>query len=119
MPKSVSAALALVAFPVVALLVGTSSVWATGEFPAVDALPDHPEMPDPLVFADGHRVASPADWPQRRAEMRKTIEYYLTGTMPPPPDNVRGEELEHRDIADGKVHFSRVKLTFGPESKLG
>src|SRR5438270_4321295 len=97
-------------------LLTASGFVRAAEFPPVEALPDHPEMPDPLVMADGHRVTSPDQWPQRRAEMKRVVEYYLTGTMPPPPGNVRGEELEHRDIADGKVHFSRVKLTFGPES---
>jgi hypothetical protein len=103
----------LVAIAIMALL----SFGAEAAMPTVNDLPEQHDMPDPLVMANGQRVTSAAQWPARREEMKRIVEYYLTGTMPPPPGNVRGEELEERDIDGGKVHFKRVKITFGPETK--
>lgn len=85
----------------------------------VDQLPHQPDMPDPLVGADGLRITTRAQWEKRRAEMRRIIEYYMLGTMPPPPGNVVGEDRKSKTLADGKVKYRLVKLSFGPESKLG
>lgn len=108
----------LTAFFAIAFLAAMPFSFAA-HFPGVDALPENPEMPDPLLMADGKRVASPAEWSARREEMKRIVEHYLTGTMPPAPGNVRGEDLAEKMLVDGSVRFRRVKLTFGPESKLG
>jgi hypothetical protein len=44
--------------------------------------------PNPFIFADGSVVQTPEDWPRRRAEIMKIIEYYWSGELPPPPDKV-------------------------------
>ena len=87
-------------------------------FPSVDSLPEIHDLPDPFVMNDGQRVTTPQQWQARRAEMRKMIEYYLTGTMPPPPGNVTGDVLDDRLLADDSIRFRRVKLIFGPGKKL-
>ena len=46
------------------------------ELPDVDALPSIPEFPDPFLFNDGSRVASPQDWPRRRAELLEQVLRY-------------------------------------------
>src|SRR4051794_6097168 len=88
-------------------------------WPAPADLPPHPEMPDPLVAQDGQRITTPAQWTPRREEMKRIIEHYFTGSIPPPPGNVRGEDLDTRKLANETANFRRVKLSFGPESKLG
>ncbi len=44
------------------------------------------EIPDPLVFADGRKVASAADWAERRKEILGVFEREVYGRMPPKPD---------------------------------
>src|SRR2546428_1521439 len=77
----------------------------------VQQLPAQARMPDPLVFNDGTRVRAAAQWQQRREELKKIVQHYLIGTAPPPPGNVRGTELDARELASG-VQFRHVKLSF-------
>src|SRR5207247_2213698 len=89
-----------------------------GKMPGVDELPVRKEMPDVLARNDGTRVTTPAPWKKRREEIKRTLEYYAVGQMPPPPGNVKGRELKSELVADGKVKYRLVHLTFGPEEKL-
>ena len=45
-------------------------------------------LPNPFTFADGTAVASDSDWPRRRAEIQKILEYYYQGLYPPQPTSV-------------------------------
>ena len=90
-----------------------------GVLPDVNALPMRKEMPDPLVMNDGAKVTNARQWETRRAEMKRVLEYYSIGTMPPPPGNVQGHDLKSQVVADGKVNFRLVHLTFGPAERLG
>lgn len=87
--------------------------------PAVKDLPVRAAMPDPLLGSDGKAITTPSQWQSRRVEMKRIIEQYGLGHAPPPPGNVKGRELETGVLADGKVSYRRVHLTFGPEEKLG
>jgi hypothetical protein len=87
--------------------------------PDVNDLPLRTEMPDPLVMNDGIKVTNTTQWETRRVEIKSVLEYYSTGTMPPPPGNVMGHDLKSQLVADGKVNFRLVHLTFGPDEKLG
>jgi hypothetical protein len=86
--------------------------------PGVDELPARAELPDVFTFNDGSRVKSVADWSRRRSEIRRTLEYYATGQMPPAPGNVKGHELKSETVLDGTVRYQLVHLTFGPDQKL-
>jgi hypothetical protein len=86
--------------------------------PTVSELPARPAMPDPLVRDDGSRVTSPAEWPARRAEIRRVLEYYAVGRMPPPPGNVKARELGSEILLDGAVTYRLLHLTFGPGERL-
>jgi hypothetical protein len=46
-------------------------------------------LPDPLVFADGTRVASPAQWPKRRQELLHLFTEQMYGRMPARPAGMR------------------------------
>ena len=50
---------------------------------APDALPSVKELPDPFLRNDGTRVAKPADWPARRAEIKALVLAYEYGRLPP------------------------------------
>jgi hypothetical protein len=89
-----------------------------GTMPGVKDLPVRPELPDVMTMNDGTKVKTPAQWQKRREEIKKILEYYAVGQMPPPPGNVKGEEMHSELVMDGKVKYRLVKLTFGPERKL-
>jgi hypothetical protein len=89
-----------------------------GRLPGVNELPARPEMPDVLVMNDGTRVTTARQWPTRRAQVRRTLEYYATGLMPPPPGNVRGIEVLSSTVLDGRARYRLVRLTFGPKGQL-
>lgn len=89
-----------------------------GALPGLKDLPVRSELPDVLTMNDGTRVKTLAQWTKRRAEIRKTLEYYAVGSMPPPPGNVTGQEISSQMVLDGKAKYRLVKLTFGPEKKL-
>jgi hypothetical protein len=86
--------------------------------PGVNALPARSEMPDVLLMNDGTRVTAARQWPTRRTEIRRTLEYYATGQMPPPPGNVRGTDVLSSTVLEGRARYRLVRLTFGPKGQL-
>jgi len=91
---------------------------AMGTLPGVKDLAVHKEMPDVIVLNDGTRVTTVDQWKHRREEMKRILEYYAIGQMPPPPGNVKGREIKSQTVLDGKVKYRLVHLTFGPDEKL-
>ena len=89
-----------------------------GTMPGVKDLPVRKEMPDVMVMNDGTRVTTPQQWQKRREEMKRVLEYYAVGQMPPPPGNVKGREIKSEIVLDGAVKYRLVHLTFGPAEKL-
>jgi hypothetical protein len=89
-----------------------------GTLPGVKDLPVRKEMPDVMVMNDGTRVATRQQWEKRREEMKRILEYYAVGQMPPPPGNVKGKEIKSEIVLDGAVKYRLVHLTFGPAEKL-
>ena len=89
-----------------------------GTMPGVNELPIHTEMPDVLSMNDGTKVTTVEQWKQRREEMKRILEYYAVGLAPPPPGNVKGEEIKSQLVLDGKVKYRLMHLTFGPQESL-
>jgi hypothetical protein len=89
-----------------------------GKLPDAGELPLRPGMPDVLTMNDGTKVATPAQWAKRREEMKRILEYYAVGQMPPPPGNVKGVVLRTETVAGGTVLYRLVHLSFGPGGKL-
>lgn len=91
----------------------------TGELPPdFDDLPSIPFLPDPLIIDEGGKnipVKTMEQWNEKRKWMKMHLEYYITGTMPPKPDNLRTEILSER--MDGETLLRMVELTFGPGNK--
>lgn len=88
----------------------------SGELPPdFTALPKIPGLPEPLQLAAGGSVRTPAEWAERRAEIRGLFEHYVVGTFPPaqaitrvvPLDETRGDGFVTRN----------VRLEFGPEGR--
>lgn len=91
---------------------------AMGKLPGVDELPLRRDLPDVMTMEDGTKVTTVQQWEKRRGEMKRILEYYAIGQMPPAPGNVRGREIERQIVLGGKVKYRLVKLTFGPDGKL-
>jgi hypothetical protein len=89
-----------------------------GILPGVHELPIRKEMPDVMVRNNGKKVTSQKQWKKRREEMKRILEYYAVGQMPPPPGNVKGKEVQSETVLNGNVRYRLVHLTFGPEEKL-
>ena len=89
-----------------------------GKMLGVNNLPARAEMPDPLIMNDGTKITTIGQWQKRREEIKRTLEYYAVGEMPPPPGNVKGLEVTNESVLDGKIKYRLVHLTFGPGEKL-
>jgi hypothetical protein len=87
--------------------------------PGPKDLPARTEMPDPLVMNDGTKVTTPGQWRARREEMKAILEEYEYGHMPPPAGNVKGRETVAAKTLQNGVTYRQVRLSFGPEEKLG
>jgi dienelactone hydrolase len=91
----------------------------TGELPPdFEQMPSIPFLPDPLVIAEGRQniqVKTSTQWKGKREWMKEQLQHYITGTFPPPPDNLRSKIISEK--MDGKVRIQIVELTFGPEHK--
>lgn len=89
-----------------------------GRLPGAAQLPVRKSLPEVLVMNDGTLVTTERQWRNRREEIKRTLEYYAVGQMPPAPGNVRGREVRSELLLDGAVQYRLVELTFGPQRKL-
>ena len=91
----------------------------TGELPPdFERMPSIPFLPDPLVLDEGGTntpVKTPEQWKEKRQWMKEQLEYYITGTYPPKPENLTVKTLSEKK--DGETTVRMVELTFGPEHK--
>lgn len=88
------------------------------ELPDAAALPVRAEMPEVMVMNGGARVTTAKQWRKRREEIRRVLEYYAVGRMPPAPGNVKGRVLKTESVLGGKAEYELVRLTFGPARSL-
>lgn len=88
----------------------------TGELPPdFDELPNRPFLPDPLIIDEGGKnipVETLEQWSIKRKEIKKLAQYWITGTAPPPPENIISEVIEEK--FKGKIKELTVLLKFGP-----
>jgi hypothetical protein len=86
------------------------------QLPEVSALPSRPELPDPLVGLDGHRVTTREEWlASRRPELKRLFQHYMYGFMPPAPERVRATVRRTDPAAlGGKATLKELTLVWGP-----
>ncbi len=91
----------------------------TGELPPdFDRMPSIPFLPDPLILDEGGKnipVKTMEQWKEKRAWMKQQLEYYITGTYPPKPENLIAKVINEKK--DGETIIRIIELTFGPENK--
>ena len=81
-------------------------------------MPSIPFLPDPLVIDEGGKnipVTTMAQWKEKREWMKNQLEYYITGTYPPKPENLEVKTLSEKK--EGETIVRMVELTFGPGNK--
>ncbi|MEY2408158.1 MAG: hypothetical protein QOF48_828 [Verrucomicrobiota bacterium] len=85
---------------------------ATGEMPPdFDKLPGNAALPDPLIFANGHK-ATWSEWPKRREELLGLFQHYVLGSWPVSPTNLTVGEIKERNEAGAPAR--ELTLEFGP-----
>ena len=91
----------------------------TGELPPdFENMPSLPFLPDPLILdesGDKLPVKTVAQWQQKRRWIEKEIKYWLTGSFPLPPDNLKARIVSEK--ISGTVTSRIVELRFGPDHK--
>lgn len=91
----------------------------TGELPPdFSQLPSIPFLPDPLIVNDNGRtkkINNKKQWEEQREWMKQQLQYYVTGTVPPKPDNLKVKVLNEK--YDGEVKIITVELSFGPQNE--
>lgn len=91
----------------------------TGELPPdFEALPYLPFLPNPLILDEGGKnipVTTLAQWQRKREELKEQAQYWITGSVPPPPENLRIEVRE--ESRTGELTSRTVLLKFGPQHK--
>ncbi len=91
----------------------------TGELPPdFDHMPSIPYLPNPLVIDEGGKripVTNWQQWQKKRQWLTKELQYYITGTFPPPPENLKARVISEQK--DGQVTLRMVELSFGPGRK--
>lgn len=81
-------------------------------------LPDIPLLPEPLLLDEGGKripVTTREQWQQRRNEIRKQYQHWVSGTVPPPPDNMQVKVIA--ETVTQQVKVRTVELYFGPGHK--
>jgi hypothetical protein len=76
------------------------------------------ELEDPLVFAEGRRLASPEEWPARRREILGLFAREMYGREPPPPETVSFELREEGPTLAG-LAIRRQYRTWFREDRSG
>ncbi len=86
--------------------------------PDFEKLPSLPFLPNPLILNEGREnihVKTMEQWIKKREQLRKNTQYWITGTFPPPPNNLEYELLEERKT--GQLTEKNYLLRFGPDKK--
>jgi hypothetical protein len=96
----------------VAMLV--ASPIPAADFPPPDQLPEHNDLPNPLVTFGGKTVSTVEEWEKvRKPELKELFQHYMYGHLPPAPTNESFVVL-HEDKAafGGKAMLREVEIRF-------
>ena len=91
----------------------------TGELPPdFDKLPSIPFLPDPLILDEGRDnipITDLKQWVIQRDRMKEKLSYYISGSFPPPPENLQYKLV--KETKDGEITIHTVELNFGPQNR--
>ena len=91
----------------------------TGELPPdFSEMTSNPFLPEPLVLLrNGHTspIQNRNQWNEKRKEIKEQFQHWISGTIPPAPQNLKSRILSERTEED--THIQLIELRFGPEEK--
>ncbi|MGH6924145.1 MAG: hypothetical protein ACRED5_10445 [Propylenella sp.] len=73
-------------------------------------------LPDPLIFADGRRVATADDWRERRAEILRLFETHVFGSAPPTPGVTFALAAHDAEALGGAAIRRQVAVAVAPNA---
>lgn len=87
----------------------------------IDQLPSIPFLPNPLVIDEGGKnipVTTLLQWSQKRQWIKSQYQYWISGSVPPPPASFHASVLS--ELMENGVKIRTVQLRFGPgeEAKM-
>lgn len=95
------------------LFLVTGMIALAADLPAVDDLPERPDLPDPFVMMDGTRIETPEQWyTQRRPELKQLFQHYVYGYLPPPTPIQAEIMQEDADLFGGKATLKQIEIRF-------
>ena len=116
--KRVFGLIVLLALFALSIRWATNNTLQTYNFPSVDNLPEVDILPNPFLKPDGSPIKSQAEWEQHRRYIKAMFEHYMYGHMPPPPGNLKVEELSRESVYNGEATFKGLLFSMGPEQKV-
>jgi pimeloyl-ACP methyl ester carboxylesterase len=91
----------------------------TGELPPdFDQMKSIPFLPDPLVLSNQGKdipITTKEQWQQKREQIKKDFQHWISGTIPPPPNNIQAEIVS--DKTEDGTRLQTIVLHFGPQHK--
>jgi cephalosporin-C deacetylase-like acetyl esterase len=91
----------------------------TGELPPdFSQMSSAPFLPEPLEqLQNGHPISIRTinQWKKKREEIKNQFQHWISGNIPPPPNNLVGQILS--DHTENGTHIQLIELRFGPEGK--
>jgi hypothetical protein len=96
-------------------LIGTMLIMShpspAADFPEVDKLRAHEELPDPLVMFGGTSVTTREQWTERRKpELKALFQHYMYGEIPAAPKISAAVQKADHDAVGGKATMKQIRI---------
>lgn len=76
------------------------------------------ELPNPLLFSDGSKVETSADWQKRRAEILELFQTHVYGRTPAGlTEKVEYEKRKSIEFLDGKAVLEEIRIRFSNKNQ--
>lgn len=87
----------------------------SGELPPdFDQLETNAFPPDLLTLKNGNKISDPAQWPERKQEIKDILQQYMFGNWPPPPSKIAIKYENSKEEETSTYYKQNVQLRFSP-----
>ncbi|CAG4999547.1 hypothetical protein DYBT9275_02251 [Dyadobacter sp. CECT 9275] len=86
--------------------------------PDFSQMPSIPFLPDPLTTqrnGKSYAIKTVDEWNIRRQWIKRQFQHWVSGTVPPAPDNVKARTLSEK--TEGSTKIQMIELTFGKDGQ--
>jgi dienelactone hydrolase len=86
--------------------------------PDFDRIKSIPFLPEPLELSKNGKdvpITTKEQWQEKRELIKIDFQHWVSGTVPPPPDNIKSEIIS--DKTEDGTRLQMIVLHFGPERK--